>query len=374
MFYGLTFNELTFPNAKTVGQQAFFQNKTLKFNLPLVETIGYESFYNSTGMHDLLLPSVTNIGKRAFALCGNLKYVSAPKVERLDLETFLQAGIQVIDMPNLNDLAAEGNLPSNRNGSFAYCGNMGEISLPNVKILGSNLFEKNNGIRTVWATSCEELWRACFKGSEKMDELFFCDGVNGVNNVVQLSTAGGMALEIFGNIGHRVNVIVPDNLYSIWKTNETWIGQNCDIYSWSNYKPVRTREFSPDVVDMGTTTNLVFSMKENRTFTVREDCSNPVFTIELNDVHTISNAEARTDNVMVNVKSGEATVVVTRPGITTLTPKRADWGEGISLRSFLVATLDNNNPLSINGPATVRFQYRTTGRTYSYISGQGTGT
>lgn len=55
-----------------------------------------------------------------------------------------------------------------------------------------------------------------------MDELFFCDGVNGVNNVVQLSTAGGMALEIFGNIGHRVNVIVPDNLYSIWKTNETW--------------------------------------------------------------------------------------------------------------------------------------------------------
>ena len=136
---------------------------------------------------------------------------------------------------------------------------------------------------------------------------------------------------------------------------------------------MRTREFSPEVVDMGTTTNLVFSMKENRTFTVSEDCSNPVFTIELNDVHQVSTSEARIDNVMVNVVSGEATVNVTRPGITTLTPKMADWGEGINFRSFLVATLDNNNPLSINGPATVRFQYRTTGNTFTYVSGLGTG-
>lgn len=116
---------------------------------------------------------------------------------------------------------------------------------------------------------------------------------------------------------------------------------------------------------MGTTTNLVFSMKENRTFTVREDCSNPVFTIELNDVKPVGAAEARIDNVKVNKVSGEATVIVNRPGVTTLSTRKNSLGKS----DFLLVSVNGNNPLSINGPATVKFKYQTTGDTYAYISG-----
>jgi hypothetical protein len=116
---------------------------------------------------------------------------------------------------------------------------------------------------------------------------------------------------------------------------------------------------------MGTTTNLVFSMKESRTFTVREDCSNPVFTIELNDVSKLPSGDTSSiDNIKVNKVSGETTVIVNRPGVTTLKAIR----NGLGKSDFFLVSINGNNPLSINGPATVKFKYQTTGDTYAYIS------
>lgn len=268
----------------------------------------------------------------------------------------------------MTNAASQADAVNNRNDGFAYTG-LEEINLTEVKVVGSNMFEGSDKLRTVWLPSAERIGRRAFALCKSLEELYLCDGTNGVQDVIIPETAADMELGLFSGVPGTVNVIVPDRLYGAWKTNAVWTALNVNIYSWSNYKPVRIREFSPEVVDMGTTTNLVFSMKENRTFTVREDCNNPVFTIELNDVHKVSTSEVRIDNIMVNVVSGEATVIVTRPGITTLTPRRADWGEGINYNRFLVVTLDNNNPLSINGPATVRFQYKTTGSTFTYVSG-----
>ena len=367
------FRELDFPSAKNVGREAFrYCLEITDVKLPVATNIDYKAFNYCINLRRMFLPEVETLGTEVFHLTG-LREIELTKLGKLEFMTFHQCTqLKNAILPALTNAAAQLDLVHNRNDGFAYTG-LEEINLPKVSVVGSNMFEGSGKLRTVWLPGSERIGRRAFALCSSLEELYLCNGTNGVQDVIIPENAPDMELGLFSGVPGTVNVIVPDRLYGAWKTNAVWTTLNVNIYSWSNYKPVRTREFSPEVVDMGTTTNLVFSMKENRIFTVREDCSNPVFTIELNDVHQVSTPEAGIDNVMVNVVSGEATVIVTRPGITTLTPKRADWGEGINYRSFLVVTLDNNNPLSINGPATVRFQYRTTGSTFTYVSGLGTG-
>ena len=368
------FRELDFPSAKNIGREAFrYCLEITDVKLPVATNIDYKAFNYCINLRRMFLPEVETLGTEVFHLTG-LREIELTKLGKLEFMTFHQCThLKNPILPALTNAAAQLDLVHNRNDGFAYTG-LEEINLPKVSVVGSNMFEGSGKLRTVWLPGAERIGRRAFALCSSLEELYLCNGTNGVQDVIIPENAPDMELGLFSGVPGTVNIIVPDRLYGVWKTNEVWTALNVNIYSWSNYKPVRTREFSPEVVDMGTTTNLVFSMKENRTFTVREDCGNPVFTIELNDVHQVSTPEARIDNVMVNVVSGEATVIVTRPGITTLTPRRADWGEGINYSRFLVVNIDNNNPLSINGPATVRFQYRTTGRTYTYISGLGNGT
>lgn len=370
-FYGSTnLRKVYAPSLVTIGHQSMYDcYNLLEFDAKNLQKIGNEAFGQCRKLREVHFPFANTIGERAFKACNQLGYADLFSANSIEFETFY--GCHALSRVNLNSLEhtkAQVSLPQNRNDGFAFCRSMEEISLPNAKILGSNTFPYCNLLKKVVAPSCEEIWRWCFYGCYNLEELFLCDGQgHGVTNVVKLVTGGGQPLNPFAEIPHKVNVIVPDNMYGAWKTNEQWaaFSDNVNIYSWSNYQPARLKEFSPEVVDMGTTTNMVFSMKEIRTFTVREDCSNPVFTIELNDVSEVWTGDTRIENIKVNKVAGEATVRINRPGVTTLTTRK----NGLGKSDFFLVSINGNNPLSINGPATVKFKYQTTGDTYTYISG-----
>lgn len=257
------------PFVRTIGEYGFHSSGIQVLNAPSLQTIEREACYNCKSLYRAMMPELTTCGKRVFVLCSALKHFSAPKLKSCDFEVFKQTGLETVYWPGVEDLAAELHQPNNINASFAFCPHLREIELPDAKIIGSQLFQGTDGLRTAVFPKCEELWRAAFHDCHSIEEVYFCRGNVGVTNVVKLVTSTNMPLDIFWNVNHPVNIIVPDNLYGRWSKDATWLSQNVNIYSQSGYKPVRNGNYYKQsvVADEINSTNLVFSLSQTRTFT-----------------------------------------------------------------------------------------------------------
>jgi hypothetical protein len=248
-FYGSeNLKKVYAPNLVSIGYQSMYNCHNLQeFDAKNLQKIGNEAFMYCRKLREARFPLANTIGERAFKQCNQLGYADLFSADSIGFETFFSChALSRVNLDSVDHTKAQAGLPQNRNDGFAYCNSMEEIRLPNAKILGSITFSSCNHLKKVVAPSCEEVWRWCFHNCVNLEELFFCDGYGyGVTNIVKLVTGGGMPLDPFDGISHRVNVIVPDALYGEWRTNQQWTAQNVNIYSWSNYQPARMREFSP---------------------------------------------------------------------------------------------------------------------------------
>lgn len=297
------------PNLVSIGYQSMYDcYNLLEFDAKNLQKIGNEAFMQCRKLREVHFPLAHTVGERAFKRCNQLGYADLFSANSIGFETFFSCyALSSVNLDSLQHTKAQVSLPQNRNDGFAWCYSMEEIKLQNAKILGSITFSNCNHLKKVVVPSCEEIWRWCFLNCYNLEELFFCDGYGyGVTNVVKLVTGGGQPLDPFVGIKHKVNVIVPDTLYEEWRTNQQWTAQNVNIYSWSNYQPLRIRDFATGVkyAEYGTT-NLVFSTREVRKFVIESDNRNPTFTIDKQDWYS---SQTKEGIAWLDVKVASATL------------------------------------------------------------------
>lgn len=86
--------EIDFPNAVTVGENAFGTIRNVKMtykrvNLPKVKTVGSSAFstYNDDAEFDVYLPEATTISK-SFTMGWGIQYVILPKIANIPYQSF----------------------------------------------------------------------------------------------------------------------------------------------------------------------------------------------------------------------------------------------------------------------------------------------
>lgn len=138
--------------------------KALKnINMPNVEKIGEQSFYECKNLKKLYIPNVFLIDKKSFMFCGNLEKLDLENVMRIRNSCFYHCeSLKEVNTPNLELI---------EHSCFNDCNSLEKINIPKVKKLEYSCFSGESIIEKLYAPNLESMGNCCFQNNKKMKEI-----------------------------------------------------------------------------------------------------------------------------------------------------------------------------------------------------------
>lgn len=100
-FYGMSgLTSADFPNATSIGMQAFYNSGLTSANFPNVTSLGSAVFYYCRNLVSVNLPKITSIPTQLFYSCPKLTSADFPLVTSVGESAFFECAITSVDFPN----------------------------------------------------------------------------------------------------------------------------------------------------------------------------------------------------------------------------------------------------------------------------------
>lgn len=154
-----------FPEATTIGEQAFYGHRFAHFSGPKVATLSSGAFSSCWYISSIYLPECTSVGNYAFYWNSSLTSVSLPKCETLGNYAFAScSNITRIELPSCTSI-----------GSYAFmsCTNLSSISFPICQTIGNNAFSNLSKISIANFPSCTSVGGGAFNNCSTLATLSF---------------------------------------------------------------------------------------------------------------------------------------------------------------------------------------------------------
>ena len=177
-------SSINLANCLEIGVSAFYYCSALSFvNLPLCSSIKNYAFAHCTKLESIDLPNLEYIGSSAFDYCSALSFVNLPKCKSVYNHGLADCqGLISINLPLCINLESY---------ALAFCRNLSYVSLPLCQYIGSNVFNADRNLFTIYLNS-----------------------VTSVTNMPYSNT--------FSNCPNLTSVYVPASLVDTFKVASNW--------------------------------------------------------------------------------------------------------------------------------------------------------
>lgn len=234
------------PAVKVLGLKAFADCKNLvSLDLPLLEGIGDYAFSGS-GIKEINLPNVTDLGTNTFNGCDKLETVSLPSVENINIGTFRDCtSLKSVDISSAVKISASAfrntgieriaidNVEEIGNYAFADNNNLIGIKFSNVVSTGAYVFQNCPSLTYVSLPKLEELNGNTFKGCTELKTLHLPSVKSVLKNAFTGSSIQYLKLDCVETIKSMpdtlVNLVVSSTLEDISSVPST----NFSVYGYN---------------------------------------------------------------------------------------------------------------------------------------------
>lgn len=217
---------------RVLGMNAFADCKNLmSLDLPLLEGIGDYAFSGS-GLTEINMPKVTDLGTNTFNGCEKLETVSLPSVENINIGTFRDCtSLKSVDISSAVKISANAfrntgverivldNIEEVGNYAFADNANLVSAFFPNLVSTGSYVFQNCPLLKYVYLPKLEEVNSNTFKSCNELTTLYLPSVISVVKNAFAGSSVQYLKFESVESIKSLpdtlVNLIVPSTLEEI---------------------------------------------------------------------------------------------------------------------------------------------------------------
>lgn len=234
------------PAVKVLGLKAFADCKNLvSLDLPLLKGIGDYAFSGS-GIKEINLPNVTDLGTNTFNGCDKLETVSLPSVENINIGTFRDCtSLKSVDISSAVKISASAfrntgierividNVEEIGNYAFADNNSLIGIKFSNVVSTGTYVFQNCPSLTYVSLPKLEEVNGNTFKGCTELKTLHLPSVKSVLKNAFAGSSIQYLKFDCVETIKSMpdtlVNLVVSSTLEDISSVSST----NFSVYGYN---------------------------------------------------------------------------------------------------------------------------------------------
>lgn len=213
-FIGSTIESVDLSSAQEIGNNAFFNNRSLK-SLKLGGNVGESAFENCTNLSEVeVLPTVKKIGPKAFNYCSSITKFDLSSVEEIGYSAFSNCY-------GLTDAVSLANVRKVEYYAFGRCA-LTDVDLIRADTIGSYAFQENTSL--VSAKLNGVIGEGAFYGCYSLENVEMNDSISEIGTK---AFYGCYSLPVYDNViyagNYAVEVAAYTTEYTI-KEGTRWIG------------------------------------------------------------------------------------------------------------------------------------------------------
>ncbi len=253
---GTKLRTLDLPKLTEADNSAFAENKNLKYiSLPSLEYVNLRICKENHALKTVKLDSATTIDAEAFSNCYRLKNIYAPVVTEFVCENPRTQKAAFYCCYNLTEVFFPQLVSSPEQGLFVNCNNLETVNLPTIKYIGKYAFNYCLSLSSLYAPEAIEVSNSAFSYTQNLYELTLENVITFGDNIFRNSGIKSLYAPKLKDIGEYTFSNYSD-MYSEYVINNTFENlyapklETASDYAFA-YTGALTKLELPSLTDLG---------------------------------------------------------------------------------------------------------------------------